>query len=95
VKKRDPRERSLASITRRATTGGEAGWNHWRAVWAAWCPGCRQETMPFASGRCGFCDTHLRGQPTRGPYDPPLACGLARPDAATPSILNDTDLKAA
>lgn len=95
MKNRDPRERSLASLPRRATASAEVGWNHWRGVWAAWCPTCRQETMPFPSGRCGFCDTHLRGQPTRGPYDPPVSGGLTSADAPINSILDDTDLKAA
>ncbi len=28
--------------------------------------------MPLASGTCGFCNTYLAGQRTRGPYDAPL-----------------------
>lgn len=51
------------------------GWSYWRSLWAAWCPTCQQETMPFPSGRCAFCDTHLEGQPTRGPRDPRLTGG--------------------
>jgi hypothetical protein len=70
------------------------GWNYWRAVWAAWCPTCHQETMPFPSGRCGFCDTHLRGSSTRGPYDPLLIVGTGS-DASAPVILGTPTLKAA
>lgn len=51
------------------------GWSYWSSVWAAWCPTCEQETMPFPSGRCAFCDLHLEGQPTRGANDPPLTGG--------------------
>ena len=46
--------------------------SYWRTIWAAWCPKCKQECMPLLTGTCGFCDTPLIGQPTRGPYDPPL-----------------------
>lgn len=46
--------------------------SYWSKVWAAWCPSCQQEAMPLSSGCCGWCDTDLYGQPTRGPYDPPL-----------------------
>jgi hypothetical protein len=46
--------------------------SHWDTVWAAWCPTCEQESMPLSTGCCGFCDTNLAGQPTRGPYDQPL-----------------------
>lgn len=46
--------------------------SYWDSVWAAWCPTCRQEAMPLSSGCCGFCDTQLAGQRTRGAYDPPL-----------------------
>lgn len=72
---RDSRPRRPTALRRR-------GWSYWGSVWAAWCPTCEQETMPFPSGRCAFCDTHLEGQPTRGPHDPPLAGSLltlARP----------------
>lgn len=55
---------------------GTKGWNYWREVWAAWCPTCRQETMPFPSGCCAFCDTRLEGQSTRGPHDPPIQNGV-------------------
>jgi len=47
----------------------------WSRVWAAWCPSCRQECIPMRSGRCGFCDTSLVGQPTRESYEPPLEEG--------------------
>lgn len=93
MKKREPRERRLGSIPTSMPTGGD-GWNYWRAVWAAWCPACAQETMPFPSGRCGFCDTHLRGQPIRGPYDQPLVAG-APSHACTPVILGTPALQAA
>lgn len=33
--------------------------------------------MPFPSGRCGFCDTHLGGQPTRAAHEPPIVSGPA------------------
>jgi hypothetical protein len=46
--------------------------SHWRDVWAAWCPTCEQDTMPMPSGCCGWCDTHLSGQPTRQWFEPPL-----------------------
>jgi hypothetical protein len=51
--------------------------------------------MPFPSGRCGFCDTHLRGQPTRGPHDVPLTCGDGSGRVPILLIPHDTDLKAA
>ena len=46
--------------------------SQWRDVWAAWCPTCRQECIPLDSGICGWCNTKLDGQPTRGPLDAPL-----------------------
>jgi hypothetical protein len=64
------------------------GWSYWSSVWAAWCPTCEQETMPFPSGRCAFCNSHLEGQPTRGPYDPPLTHG--RPASAIPAAESNT-----
>jgi hypothetical protein len=94
VKERDPRGLSLASdppARRRVASGG---WNHWRKVWAAWCPTCGEETMPFPSGRCAFCDTHLHGQPTRGPYDPPLT-GAAAGSLAPAEDKHETILTAA
>lgn len=54
----------------------QKGWSYWSSVWAAWCPTCAQATMPFPSGRCAFCDTHLEGQSTRGAHDPPLSGSL-------------------
>lgn len=51
--------------------------SHWDDVWAAWCPTCRQEAMPLTTGCCGFCDTNLAGQVTRGPYDDPLTADAA------------------
>jgi len=50
VKTRAPRELRLVSTPGPAETSGD-GWKYWRGVWAAWCPTCRQETMPFPSGR--------------------------------------------
>ena len=47
----------------------------WNDVWAAWCPTCLQECMPMPSGRCGFCETSLVGQPTREWDEPPLKEG--------------------
>lgn len=47
----------------------------WDEVWAAWCPDCRQECVPMTSGRCGFCDASLLGQPTRNWNEPPLEEG--------------------
>jgi hypothetical protein len=60
------------SRSRRPRTAHRRGWTYWKSVWAVWCPTCAQETMPFPSGRCAFCDSHLEGQPTRGPHDSPL-----------------------
>lgn len=51
--------------------------SHWSKVWAAWCPTCEQEAMPLSTGCCGWCDTHLAGQPTRGPYDPRITAATA------------------
>jgi hypothetical protein len=48
---------------------------HWSDVWAAWCPNCRQECVPMPSGRCGFCDASLVGQPMRNWNEPPLLEG--------------------
>lgn len=59
--------------------------SHWDSVWAAWCPTCAEEAMPLSSGICGFCDTYLTGQRTRGPYDPPLGKG----EDETAAILGD------
>lgn len=56
--------------------------SYWDKVWAAWCPTCHQEAMPLSTGCCGFCDTNLAGQPTRGPYDEPLAGPSPSEDAA-------------
>jgi hypothetical protein len=47
----------------------------WTEIWAAWCPTCRQECVPMPSGRCGFCDASLLGQPTRNWNAPPLEEG--------------------
>lgn len=66
----------VATALPRSAAVPASGWNYWREVWAAWCPTCRQETMPFPSGCCAFCDTRLEGQPTRGPYDPPIQNGV-------------------
>jgi hypothetical protein len=71
------------------------GWSYWSAVWAAWCPTCGQETMPFPSGCCAFCDTHLEGQPTRGPHDPPLAGSLLTPASPREENQNQPIAKAA
>jgi hypothetical protein len=46
--------------------------SYWTGIWAAWCPTCEQEAMPMPSGRCGWCDTNLAGQPTRRWFEPPL-----------------------
>lgn len=64
----EPKPRASGSIQ-------GSGWAYWRSVWAAWCPTCGQETMPFPSGRCGFCDTHLGGQATRAVGEPVLRGG--------------------
>lgn len=71
------------SRSRRPRPPRQGGWSYWKSVWAAWCPTCAQETMPFPSGRCAFCDSHLEGQLTRGPDDPPLVRGLPAPAALT------------
>ncbi len=51
--------------------------SHWDKVWAAWCPTCGQEAIPLSTGCCGFCDTNLAGQATRGPHDAPLTADTA------------------
>lgn len=64
---------------------------HWAQVWAAWCPVCEQETMPLNTGCCGFCDTNLAGQVTRGPYDPPILDGHHRVAASAPLPVRSVD----
>lgn len=81
------------SRSRRPRAPQRRGWSYWSSVWAAWCPTCEQETMPFPSGRCAFCDTHLEGQPTREPHDLPLTRGLTTP--ARPHEPQQTIAKAA
>src|ERR1700710_2875456 len=97
MKERDLRGLRLAPLSTDAKVAEGGGWNHWRAVWAAWCPTCNQETMPFPSGRCAFCDAHLQGQLARGPYDPHLTAGDGEESAAamTYDRNRNTILKAA
>lgn len=79
-------EPSLARSAAAPSAHAQYGWNYWRSIWAAWCPTCQQETMPFPSGRCGFCNTHLAGQPTRQAHEPALtaeAVAAGQPDPAS------------
>lgn len=71
------------------------GWNYWRSVWAAWCPVCAQETMPFPSGRCAFCDSHLAGQPTRAVREPVLTTENVEAARAAQGLVNRQSTKAA
>lgn len=78
--------RTINGPTRsRPQSARPSGWSYWKAVWAAWCPTCAEETMPFPSGRCGFCDGSLAGQPTRGPYELPLE----PPSAPSPDVQDE------
>ena len=64
--------RSNCSAPRLRRGRSKFGYSFWRHIWAAWCSTCRDECVPFPSGRCGWCDSRLDPRLTRSAYEPPL-----------------------
>lgn len=48
----------------------------------AWCPTCKEQTIPMRSGACGFCDTKLEA-PMTAPPVPELPTAERAPTPAT------------